>query len=194
MTPSLFLLVAGVLPHLEALNGYLRQFDRMADLPELSVHYGDTALHGQHFVNVRNGRRPKNSLLARTPTVTWDTSSTHCGLLLFVDIDAGGGSVSNRSAGHNGPFVHALWTHCKEGFDAGANCRVAKKYQPPGNTDAIPNRYAYILFRHACSADLRIPTSFRYARDKLSFASLLEENPSLAPVSANFLYAGAARG
>lgn len=193
MSPILALLVAcGFAPHLEALDAYLRQFDRMADLPELSVSYGKTELHGQTFVNVP-GRKPKNAQLARTPNVIWDTSSMHCGLLVFIDIDAKGGGDYNQTAGRAGPYVHALWTHCKGGFSAGANCRTAKQYQAPGNTDKVPNRYAFILFHHACTAELRIPTSFVFAKDRLSFASLLADNPSLAPVSATFLWAGGRR-
>jgi hypothetical protein len=182
------LTVARAEMHLAPLDAYLHHFDGMGNLPVLDVRYGDAVVQGQLFVN-RKGR-PKNKVLLQIPTVTWDPSSLPCGLLLFIDLDAGGYTAPGTSAGKYGPFVHALWSHCKGGFNAGKSCNTRTKYLPPGHMGAVPNRYAFILFRHDCSATLKLPTEFRFSKDRLSLANLLSENPGLAPVAATFLRAG----
>ena len=166
----------------------MQRFDGMGNLPVLDVRYGDAAVQGQIFVNRK--ARPKNEVLVQVPAVTWDSSSVPCGLLLFIDIDAGGYKAPGTRAGMYGPFVHSMWSHCKGGFNAGKSCETRKKYLPPGHTGAVPNRYAFILFRHDCSASLKLPTKFRFSKDKLSLANLLSHNPGLTPVAATFLRAG----
>lgn len=181
------LLLQAVAPPLQALDAYLRQFSGFENLPVLSVRYRATTLHGQLFVN-RPKAKPKNALLSQMPVITWSASSADdCGLLLFLDIDAGG-KRSDADAGRAGPYAHSIWTHCKNGSNA--ECRAHKKYLPPGNTDALPNRYAFLLLRHACSAELKLPTSFKFGRDRLNLSSLMSANPGAVPVSATYMRVG----
>ena len=204
MTPlCIWLLAAGASEtHLEPLDAYLRHIPGMEDLPELSVIYGSCAmdsdcfrLRGQLFENEKR-HKPMNVVLAKEPRITWGNrrgeNRVKCGMVLFVDLDAGGRSKSGNSApGRFGPFVHSLWTHCKGGSLNASTCRAVKPYLAPGCTDTPGNRYAFLLFRHACSADLKLPARFKYGKDRLSLLALLADNPGLTPVSATFLEAGA---
>ncbi|KAL1500677.1 hypothetical protein AB1Y20_013324 [Prymnesium parvum] len=157
---------------------YLRQFG-LLELPQLSVRYGDVLLDDDR----RNFKLPSR-LLQRMPTITWN-ASIDCAMLLFVDLDAGGRPESDLLAGSNGPFVHSLWTHCPGSI---LGCRVVKRYLAPGTTAPRESRYVYLLFRHACDAELKLPQSFKWGT-KFSIATLLAENKNagLSPVAYNYM-------
>lgn len=162
---------------------YLRQFG-VPQLPKLAVSYADQALHGEalHFYLI-----PSRTLLSRMPTVTWDGATTECAMLLFFDIDCGGRPANDTDAGSKGPYVHSLWINCKHGN--AATCNAIKPYKAPGNSRPVPNRYTWMLLRHACGAILKLPTP-RQLRGKLSFSTLLRENAGLTPVATNFMFVG----
>ena len=171
---------------MEQLDAYLNHHG-IPSLPILSVRYNDTELHGQHLYNGVKGR-PRNEMLKSMPTVTWD-ASIQCAMLLFVDIDAGGRPTNDSQAGPMGPYVHSLWTHCRGGT-ASECSHTLKNYLPPGSMNARPNRYAYVLFSHPCAAEIKLPTRYKFGKDKLSFDRLLNENVGLSARAATFMNVG----
>ncbi|KAL3894575.1 MAG: hypothetical protein SGPRY_013772 [Prymnesium sp.] len=159
----------------------------VSGLSELSVAYATVPLQpGDQFV-VSDAR------LKRMPAVRWNASIA-CAMLLLVDLDAGGRGDDDSQAGPLGPFVHSLWTHCRDG--AVQSCRVVKPYLPPGANKPKPNRYVYLLLSHACSASLHRPKGLRWG-SKFDVGLLLSSNrgpAALVPAAYNFLLVGGPSG
>jgi len=166
-------------------DAYLLREGITSNLPALDVHHGDIVLRqNQHANATASFWLPEDrKLLARPPHISWPSFPTvDCGMLVLVDIDAGGRATNDMEAGKSGPFLHSMWTHCDKTPFANetevqlrSNCREVRPYLPPANMRNPANRYLWILFRHACDAQLLLPTEFHWGF-KLSFRQLLADN------------------
>ena len=175
---------------------YLRE-QGVPSLPVLPVIYGDdVTLQGE---SSRFSQPPKNELLANAPRVQIPPD-VQCAVILFLDLDAGArpGRRFNiySNTGRFGPFVHSLWSHCSGGEVPQVptvSCkRTHKAYLPPGHTHNPPNRYMWLLLRHACNAGLHLPNRYQFGKDRLSVSKLLTDNvhADLSPLAYNFLLVG----
>lgn len=92
-------------------------------------------------------------LLERAPRISWDASSTERGLVLMMDLDAGGrASADGSRPGPDGPWVHALWSDCTGG--SLAHCRNLLRYSPPDVRQGT-NRICFLLLRQPAATWVR---------------------------------------
>lgn len=127
-----------------------------SDLEEAFAHYGFTStlpLLDVRYDNSRNiieGERSHfvkgDDTIRRAPAITWDANAVPKGIVVFMDLDAGGRSSGDgRLPGPLGPALAGLWAGCAGGSLARCQVRIVPYTapHPPRGT----HRFAFVLLR-----------------------------------------------
>ena len=162
----------------------------IAPLPLLDVSYsqsetvfGATTRYGR----MDNDRRGGDLyIIEHAPSITWDAAQVERGLVVMMDLDAGGRtSADGATPGMLGPYVLGLWTDCAGGSIR--NCRQMVPYRPPDVRQGT-NRIAFLLFRQPAATWVRGISMRPFVFDMLNYLSANYPPGSSPAVSYNFFY------
>ena len=128
----------------------------------------------------------------KAPSITWDAKHVPRGLVMMMDLDAGGrASADGAVPGSLGPYVQALWSGCTGG--SVTNCHPLLRYEPPDVRQGT-DRIVFVLFHQPAAVWVRGVSMRPFVLNMSDFLLANYPPDDRAVVAYNFFYLSGSEG